>query len=154
VPSFPNGCHIAEVEIDPDTGEVRIDRYNVVDDIGTVINPLLAQAQIHGGVVQGVGQALLEDVTYDRESGQLLAGSFMDYGMPRADLMPEIKVDFSPVPSKSNPLGAKGVGEGGTVAGTPTIVNAVLDALAPLGVHQIDTPVTPQRVWRAINDVA
>jgi len=154
VPSFPNGCHIAEVEIDPDTGEVRIDRYNVVDDIGTVINPLLAQAQIHGGVVQGVGQALLEDVTYDRESGQLLAGSFMDYGMPRADLMPEIKVDFSPVPSKSNPLGAKGVGEGGTVAGTPTIVNAVLDALAPLGVRQIDTPVTPQRVWRAINDAA
>lgn len=154
VPSFPNGCHIAEVEIDTDTGEVRIDRYNVVDDIGTVINPLLAKAQIHGGVVQGVGQALLEDLTYDRESGQLLAGSFMDYGMPRADLMPEIKVDFSPVRSKSNPLGAKGVGEGGTVAGTPTIVNAILDALAPLGVQKIDTPVTPQRVWNAINDAA
>lgn len=154
VPSFPNGCHIAEVEIDAETGEVRIDRYNVVDDIGTVINPLLAQAQIHGGVVQGVGQALLEDVTYDRESGQLLAGSFMDYGMPRADTMPEIKVDFSPVRSKSNPLGAKGVGEGGTVAGTPAIVNAILDALAPLGVRQIDTPVTPLRVWNAINGAA
>ena len=152
VPSFPNGCHIAEVEIDPETGETRIDRYNVVDDIGTVINPLLAQAQIHGGVVQGVGQALLEDVAYDRDSGQLLAGSFMDYGMPRADTMPEIKVDFSPVRSKSNPLGAKGVGEGGTVAGTPAIVNAILDALAPLGVRQIDTPVTPLRVWNAIND--
>ncbi len=151
VPSFPNGCHIAEVELDPDTGGVRIDRYTVVDDIGTVINPLLAQAQIHGGVVQGVGQALLEDVAYDRDSGQLIAGSLMDYGLPRADLMPEINVDFSPVFSKSNPLGAKGVGEGGTVAGTPTIVNAVLDALADFGVREIDTPVTPQRVWQAIN---
>jgi carbon-monoxide dehydrogenase large subunit len=150
VPSVPNGCHIGEVEIDPDTGAVRIDRYTVVDDIGTVINPLLAQAQIHGGVVQGVGQALLEDVAYDPENGQLLAGSLMDYGVPRADLMPEINVDFSPVFSKSNPLGAKGVGEGGTVAGTPTIVNAVLDALADCGVREIDTPVTPKRIWQAI----
>jgi len=150
VPSFPNGCHIAEVEIDPDTGAVRIDRYTVVDDIGTVINPLLAQAQIHGGVVQGVGQALLEDVAYDHETGQLIAGSLMDYGVPRADLMPEINVDFSPVFSKSNPIGAKGVGEGGTVAGTPTIVNAILDALAEYNVREIDTPVTPQRVWQAI----
>ena len=115
-----------------------------------MINPLLAQAQIHGGVVQGVGQALLEDVAYDPESGQLLAGSLMDYGVPRADLMPEINVDFSPVFSKSNPLGAKGVGEGGTVAGTPTIVNAILDALAEYGVREIDTPVTPQRIWQAI----
>ncbi|MEP4379241.1 MAG: xanthine dehydrogenase family protein molybdopterin-binding subunit [Alphaproteobacteria bacterium] len=154
VPSFPNGCHIAEVEIDPDTGAVRIDRYTVVDDIGTVINPLLAQAQIHGGVVQGVGQALLEDVAYDPESGQLLAGSLMDYGVPRADLMPEINVDFSPVFSKSNPIGAKGVGEGGTVAGTPTIVNAVLDALAEYDVREIDTPVTPQKVWQAIRKSA
>ena len=150
VPSFPNGCHIAEVEIDPDTGAVRIDRYTVVDDIGTVINPLLAQAQIHGGVVQGVGQALLEDVAYDPETGQLLAGSLMDYGVPRADLMPQINVDFSPVFSKSNPIGAKGVGEGGTVAGTPTIVNAILDGLAEYNVREIDTPVTPQRVWQAI----
>ncbi len=152
VPSFPNGCHIAEVEIDPDTGAVRIDRYTVVDDIGTVINPLLAQAQIHGGVVQGVGQALLEDVAYDPDSGQLIAGSLMDYGVPRADLMPEINVDFSPVFSKSNPLGAKGVGEGGTVAGTPTIVNAILDGLAEYNVREIDTPVTPQRVWQAIQN--
>lgn len=150
VPSFPNGCHIAEVEIDPDTGAVRIDRYTVVDDIGTVINPLLAQAQIHGGVVQGVGQALLEDVAYDPETGQLLAGSLMDYGVPRADLMPEINVDFSPVFSKSNPIGAKGVGEGGTVAGTPVIVNAILDGLAEYDIREIDTPVTPQRVWQAI----
>jgi len=101
--------------------------------------------------VQGVGQALLEDLVYDRDSGQLVAGSFMDYGMPRADTMPEIKVDFSPVRSKSNPIGAKGVGEGGTVAGTPTVVNAILDALAPMGVEAIDTPVTPQRVWSALN---
>ena len=151
VPSFPNGCHISEVEIDPETGTVKIDRYSVVDDIGTVINPLLAQAQIHGGVVQGVGQALLEDLCYDRNTGQLLAGSFMDYGMPRADAMPDIKVEFSPVPSLSNPLGAKGVGEGGTVASTPSIVNAVLDALHPLGVKCIDTPVTPHRVWNSIN---
>lgn len=154
VPSFPNGCHIAEVEIDTDTGAVRIDRYTVVDDIGTVINPLLAQAQIHGGVVQGVGQALVEDVAYDPDSGQLIAGSLMDYGVPRADMMPEINVDFSPVFSKSNPIGAKGVGEGGTVAGTPTIVNAVLDGLADMGVREIDTPVTPQRVWNAIRDAS
>ncbi len=151
VPSFPNGCHIAEVEVDPDTGAVTIDRYTVVDDIGTVINPLLAQGQIHGGVAQGVGQALLEDVAYERESGQLIAGSLMDYGVPRADTLPNINVDFSPVFSKSNPIGAKGVGEGGTVAGTPTVVNAVIDALAPLGVEAIETPVTPQRVWQALN---
>ena len=154
VPSFPNGCHIAEVEVDSETGEVIIDRYSVVDDIGTVINPLLARAQIHGGVVQGVGQALMEDLYYDRTSGQLLSGSFMDYGMPRADVMPDIKVEFNPVRSKSNPIGAKGVGEGGTVASTPTIVNAILDALKSLGVTRIDTPVTSKRIWEAINSVA
>ncbi len=150
VPSFPNGCHICEVEVDPDTGAVQIDRYTVVDDIGTVINPLLAQGQIHGGVVQGVGQALVEDMAYDRESGQLLSGSLMDYGVPRADMMPPISVDFSPVESKSNPLGVKGVGEGGTVAGTPTVINAIVDALAPLGVTDIGLPATPEKVWQAI----
>lgn len=154
VPSFPNGCHICEVEVDTDTGAVTIDRYAVVDDIGTVINPMLAQAQIHGGVVQGVGQALFEDVAYDPESGQLIAGSLMDYAVPRADAMPQIAVDFSPVPSKSNPIGAKGVGEGGTVAGTPAVISAILDALAPLGVTSIDTPATPQRVWHAIRSAA
>jgi len=127
MPSFPNGCHICELEIDPETGEVKPDRYTVVDDIGTVINPLLAKGQIQGGVAQGAGQALLEDVIYDRESGQLLTGTLMDYGIPRADTMPAISIDFSPVPSTTNPLGAKGVGEGGTVASTPTVMNAILD---------------------------
>ena len=150
VPSFPNGCHICEVEVDPETGAVTIDRYSVVDDIGTVINPLLAQGQIHGGVVQGVGQALVEDMAYDPDNGQLLSGSLMDYGVPRADMMPEILVDFSPVESLSNPLGVKGVGEGGTVAGTPTVINAIVDALAPLGVTDIGLPATPEKVWQAI----
>ncbi len=150
VPSFPNGCHICEVEVDPDTGAVTIERYSVVDDIGTVINPLLAQGQIHGGVVQGAGQALVEDVAYDPDSGQLLSGSLMDYGIPRADMMPDILVDFSPVESLSNPLGVKGVGEGGTVASTPTVINAIVNALAPLGVTDIALPATPETVWQAI----
>ncbi|MCZ6454854.1 MAG: molybdopterin-dependent oxidoreductase, partial [Alphaproteobacteria bacterium] len=150
VPSFPNGCHICEVEVDPDTGAVTIERYSVVDDIGTVINPMLAQGQIHGGVVQGVGQALVEDMAYDRENGQLLSGSLMDYGVPRADMMPDILVDFSPVESLSNPIGVKGVGEGGTVAGTPAVINAIVDALAPLGVTDIGLPATPEKVWQAI----
>src|SRR5438132_12287971 len=123
LPSFPNGCHICEVEIDPETGEAALDRYTVVDDIGTVINPLLAKRQIHGGVAQGAGQALYEDVVYARESGQLLTGTLMDYGIPRADTVPQVNVDFSPVPSTTNPLRAKGVGEGGTGASTPTLMN-------------------------------
>jgi carbon-monoxide dehydrogenase large subunit len=149
VPSFPNGCHICEVEIDPDTGWVAVDRYTTVDDCGTVINPLLAKGQIHGGVAQGAGQALLEEVVYDRD-GQLLTGSLMDYGIPRADTLPPFTVDFSPVPSPTNPLGAKGVGEGGAVAGTPTVMNAILDALAALGVGDVPMPATPERIWRAL----
>jgi aerobic carbon-monoxide dehydrogenase large subunit len=152
MPSFPNGCHICEVEIDPETGETALDRYTVVDDIGIVINPLLARGQIQGGVAQGAGQALLEDVIYDRESGQLLTGTLLDYGIPRADTMPAISIDFSPVPSTTNPLGAKGVGEGGTVASTPTVMNAILDALAPLGVTDVPMPATPERVWRAVQE--
>jgi aerobic carbon-monoxide dehydrogenase large subunit len=152
MPSFPNGCHICELEIDPETGEVTLDRYTVVDDIGTVINPLLAKGQIQGGVAQGVGQALIEDVVYDRESGQLLTGTLMDYGIPRADMLPAISIDFSPVPSTTNPLGAKGVGEGGTVASTPTVMNAILDALAPLGVTDVPMPATPERIWRALQE--
>jgi aerobic carbon-monoxide dehydrogenase large subunit len=150
LPSFPNGCHICELDIDPETGAVELDRYTVVDDCGTVINPLLAKGQIMGGVAQGAGQALLEDVVYDGDSGQLLTGTLMDYGIPRADTVPSITIDFSPVPSNTNPLGVKGVGEGGTVASTPTVMNAILDALAPLGVADVPMPATPERVWRAI----
>src|SRR5438477_235767 len=152
VPSFPNGCHICEVEIDPETGAVTLDRYTVVDDIGTVVNPLLARGQIMGGVAQGAGQALLEDVIHDRDSGQLLTGSLMDYGIPRAENLPDIAIDFSPVPSLSNPLGIKGVGEGGTVASTPTVMNAILDALASLGVTDVPMPATPERIWRAVRE--
>ncbi|MBO0737412.1 MAG: xanthine dehydrogenase family protein, partial [Alphaproteobacteria bacterium] len=153
-PTFPNGCHICELEIDPETGEVSLDRYTVVDDIGTVINPLLAKGQIQGGVAQGAGQALCEDVVYERDSGQLLTGSLMDYGIPRADTLPRVTVDFSPVPSTTNPLGAKGVGEGGTVASTPTVMNAILDALAPLGVMDVPMPAVPEHIWRAMREHA
>lgn len=149
-PSFPNGCHICEVEVDPETGAVQLERYAVVDDIGLVVNPLLARGQIHGGVAQGAGQALGEDVIYDSESGQLLTGSLLDYRMPRADDLPAVSVEFSPVPSLSNPLGIKGVGEGGTVAATPTVMTAILDALAPLGISDIPMPATPERIWKAI----
>ena len=154
VPSFPNDRHICEVEIDPEAGETALDRYTVVDDIGTVINPLLAKGQIQGGVAQGAGQALIEDVVYDRDSGQLLTGTLLDYGIPRADMLAPISIDFSPVPSTTNPLGAKGVGEGGTVASTPTVMNAILDALAPLGVLDLPMPATPERIWRAIRERA
>src|SRR5260370_317319 len=153
VPSFPNGCHIGEVEIDTETGEATLDRYSVVDDIGTVINPLLAKGQIQGGVAQGAGQAISEDVVYDRDTGQLLTRTLMDYAIPRTDTLPPIAVDFSPAPSTTNPWGVKGVGEGGTVASTPTVMNAILDALAPLGVTDVPMPATPERIWRAIRKV-
>jgi aerobic carbon-monoxide dehydrogenase large subunit len=148
--TFPNGCQICEVEIDPETGAVRIVRHTVVDDVGRMVNPMLVKGQIHGGVVQGLGQALFEDLTYDAETGQLLAGSFMDYAMPRAEDVPLFTVDSHEVPTAVNPLGAKGVGEAGTVGALPALVNAVNDALAPLGVRHLDMPVTPARVWQAI----
>ena len=140
--TYPNGCHVCEVEIDPDTGALEIVHYVVVDDVGTVINPLGLKGQIHGGVAQGLGQALMEQVVYDRESGQMLTGSFMDYAMPRADTMPSMEITSNPVPTKRNPLGAKGAGEAGTVGALPAIVNAVIDALAPLGVKSLDMPAT------------
>ena len=152
VSSFPNGCHICELEIDPDTGAVVIDRYTVVDDVGTVINPLLVKGQIQGGVAQGAGQALLEEVVYDHDNGQLLTGTLLDYSIPRADVLPAITIDFSPVPSTTNPLGVKGAGEGGTVASTPVVMNAILEALAPLGITDLPMPATPERIWRAIRD--
>jgi carbon-monoxide dehydrogenase large subunit len=148
-PSFPNGCHICEVEVDPETGAVALDRYTVVDDLGRVVNPLLAQGQVMGGVAQGAGQALAEAILYE-ESGQMLTGSLLDYAVPRAADLPAFTVAFSPVPSPSNPLGVKGVGEGGAVAATPCVINAILDALAPLGVADLAMPATPARVWQAI----
>ncbi|ASP22680.1 carbon monoxide dehydrogenase large chain [Antarctobacter heliothermus] len=144
--SYPNGCHVAEVEIDPETGEVICDRFNVVDDFGNLINPMLAEGQVHGGVVQGIGQALTERVVYD-EDGQLLTASFMDYAMPRADSVPMIGFDFEPVPSTANPMGMKGCGEAGTVGALAAVSNAVQDAVWDRGIRQVDMPFTPQRVW-------
>ncbi len=148
--TWPNGCHVCEAEVDPDTGEVTLAAYTIVDDVGTVINPVTLKGQIHGGVAQGVGQALMEQVVYDPDSGQLLTASFMDYAMPRADTLPDMHIESAPVPTKLNPLGAKGAGEAGTVGALPAAMNAVLDALAPLGVRDLDMPASPERVWRAI----
>jgi carbon-monoxide dehydrogenase large subunit len=148
--TWPNGCHVCEVEIDPDTGAVALVSYVIVDDVGTVINPVTLKGQIHGGVAQGVGQALMEEVVYDPESGQLLTASFMDYAMPRADTLPDMHIESHPVPTKLNPLGAKGAGEAGTVGALPAVVNAVMSALAPLGVRQLDMPASAARVWQAI----
>jgi carbon-monoxide dehydrogenase large subunit len=150
--TYPNGSHVCEVEIDPDTGALDIVNYIVVDDVGTVVNPLGLHGQIHGGVAQGLGQALMEAVVYDRESGQMLSGSFMDYSMPRADTMPYMHIESNPVPTKRNPLGAKGAGEAGTVGALPAIVNAAVDALAPLGVTSLDMPATSQRIWQAMRE--
>jgi carbon-monoxide dehydrogenase large subunit len=150
-PTFPNGCHACELEVDPDTGEVWIDRYAVVDDVGMVINPMICHGQIEGALAQGIGQALMENVVFDAESGQMLSASFMDYAMPRAaDLPAHYELDFIDVPAKTNPLGVKGIGEAGCVGAPPAVMNAILDALATLGVEHLDMPATPHRVWRAI----
>ena len=149
-PNYPNGCQVCEVEVDPQTGAVTIERLAAVDDLGMIINPMICEGQIVGGTVQGAGQALFEGVTYDQSSGQLLTGSFVDYGMPRAGDFPDIASEMVEIPAKTNPLGIKGVGESGTIGAPPTIVNAVLDALRPLGVSSIDMPLTPLRVWQAI----
>ena len=150
--TFPNGCHVCEVEIDPDTGAVDLQSYLVIDDVGTVINPLTLAGQIHGGVAQGVGQILMEQVVYDPESGQLLTASFMDYCMPRADDMCNMRICRNPVPTEGNPLGAKGAGEAGCVGAMPAVMNAIMHALEPLGVHDLDMPATGDRIWRAIRD--
>jgi carbon-monoxide dehydrogenase large subunit len=147
--SFPNGAHVAEVEIDPETGVAALQRYTAVDDFGVLVNPMLVSGQVHGGVAQGIGQALMEATRYDR-SGQLLSGSFMDYTMPRAETIPPIAVDYHPVPATTNPLGVKGCGEAGVTGALPAVINAVLDALAPRGVRQIDMPATPERIWMAL----
>jgi carbon-monoxide dehydrogenase large subunit len=149
VNNYPNGCHICEVEIDLETGETEIARYSVVDDVGTVLNPMLLHGQIHGGVAQGVGQVLMEDIHFDA-SGQLVTASFMDYAMPRAHNLSAIQVESNPVPTKTNPLGTKGAGEAGCVGALPAVVNAVVDALAEFGVRHIEMPATSERIWRAM----
>src|SRR6266851_2543497 len=149
--AFPNGCHIAEVEVDPDTGMVEVVRYTFVNDFGVVINPLLVDGQAHGGIVQGIGQALRERTVYD-DDGQLLTGSYMDYAMPRADDAPFFVHEFHPVPATTNPLGAKGCGEAGCAGALPSVMNALVDALSEFGIRHIDMPATPERVWRAIRN--
>jgi carbon-monoxide dehydrogenase large subunit len=147
--AFPNGCHIAEVEIDPETGVVAIVKYTMVNDFGVIVNPLLVEGQAHGGVVQGIGQALMERVVFD-EDGQFLTGSFTDYALPRASDAVMFDIGSHPVPAKTNPLGAKGCGEAGCAGSLPAVMNAVVDALSEYGIRHIDMPATPFKVWQAI----
>jgi carbon-monoxide dehydrogenase large subunit len=149
--TFPNGCHICEVEIDPDTGHVAIVKYTMVGDFGVVVNPMIVEGQVHGGVVQGIGQCLLERTVYG-DDGQLTTGSFMDYAMPRADDAPSFVYDERPTPATTNPLGVKGCGEAGCAGSMTSIMNAVVDALRPLGINHIDMPASPLRVWKAIQE--
>ena len=148
--SYPNGCHVAEVEVDPDTGSVELTRYTVVHDSGVVLNPMIVEGQLHGGLAQGVGQALLEEARFDSETGQPLTGTLMDYAVPRADDLPSFTITLDGIPTATNPLGVKGCGESGASGAPPAIMNALIDALAPLGVRHIDMPATPERVWQAI----
>ena len=149
--SFPSGAHVAEVEVDPDTGAVQVLAYYAVDDCGRVINHVLLEGQVHGGIVQGLGQGMGEQAVYDA-SGQLLTATFMDYTMPRADEQPSMTLRDHPVPSPNNPLGVKGAGEAGTTGAVPTVSNAVIDALRPLGIHHLEFPFSPSRVWAAIRE--
>ena len=148
--AWPNGCHVVEVEIDPETGHVTVLRYTVVNDFGNIINPLIVTGMVHGGIAQGAGQALFEDMIYDDESGQLLTGSFMDYTLPKADDLCDVTLSFNEIPTETNPLGVKGCGEADTIGAHPAIMNAVIDALSARGITELDCPATPQRVWRAI----
>jgi aerobic carbon-monoxide dehydrogenase large subunit len=149
--AFPSGAHVAEVEIDPETGALDLVSYVAVDDCGNQINPTIVAGQLHGGVMQGIGQAIGEHAVYDQATGQLLSGSFMDYFMPHAFDLPAMSLHDHGVPSPNNPLGAKGAGEAGTTGAVPTVANAVHDALAPLGIHHIDMPYSPHRLWQAIH---
>ena len=151
--TFPNGCHIAEIEVDPETGVVTLERYTVVDDYGRLINPMMTKGQVQGGVAQGIGQALFEHTVYDAGSGQLLSGSLMDYTLPRADDLPPFDITLAELPTSANPLGVKGSGQAGCIAAPQTVINAIVDALSPLGIDHIDMPATPERVWRAIRAV-
>ena len=148
---YPFGTHIAVVEVDPETAEIDLQRYAAVDDCGPLINPMIVEGQIQGGIVQGIGQTLWEGAEYDGD-GNLVTGSLMDYAIPRAESFPALELDHTVTPTTVNPLGVKGVGETGTIASTVTVYNAVMDALAPFGVQGVDMPLTPERVWRAINE--
>jgi carbon-monoxide dehydrogenase large subunit len=150
--TYPNGCHVCELEVDPDTGDVAVVRYTVVDDVGRVINPMIVHGQVQGGVAQGIGQALFERVYYDKESGQLLTGSFVDYRIARAGDLPQIVSKSHEVLCANNPIGVKGAGEGGATGAPPAVMNALLHALADVGVQHIDMPATPEVVWQAIRD--
>ena len=149
VAAFPYGCHVCEVDVDPDTGAVQIVRYAAVDDVGRAVNPMIVHGQVHGGITHGIGQALLEQVCYD-QSGQLLSGSLMDYAIAHADEVPSYLTELSEVPSPTHPLGIRPAGEGGTTPALGAVVNAIVDALAEFGVTHIEMPVTPERVWRTI----
>ncbi len=150
--TFPNGAHVCEVEVDPDTGRVSLTRYTIVDDFGVLINPLIASGQVHGGLAQGIGQALMERIRFDPENGQMLTATFMDYAVPRADDMPDVDLTFNEVPCTTNPLGVKGCGEAGAVGAFPAVTNAVVDALKPYGVTRFDGPATPETVWRHMRE--
>jgi len=150
--SYPYGAHVCEVEVDPDTGKTTLITYVAVDDVGVAVNPLIIHGQVHGGIAQGVGQALLEHAYYDPESGQMLAGSLMDYAMPRASDMVNYITELSEVPATSHPLGIRPAGEGGTVPALGVVINAVVDALSEFGVRHVEMPATPERVWRAIQN--
>jgi carbon-monoxide dehydrogenase large subunit len=148
--TFPNGAHVVEVEIDCDTGQIMLARYTAVDDYGVLVNPMIATGQAHGAIAQGTGQALLEQAVYDSASGQVIAGSLMDYALPRADDLPFYDLGFNPTRCTTNPLGVKGCGEAGAVAAFPAIANAILDALAPLGITELAGPAAPERIWRLL----
>jgi len=150
--AFPGGAHVAEVEIDRDTGQVELLRYVAVDDCGRILNHVLLDGQLHGGIVQGLGQALVEHVQYDAENGQLLTGSFMDYAMPRPEILTRVELHDHSVPSPTNPLGVKGAGEAGTTGALPAVANAVIDALRPFGINHLDFPFSSARVWKAMHD--
>jgi carbon-monoxide dehydrogenase large subunit len=147
--TFPNGCHVAEVEVDPDTGEVKVITYTSVDDCGNVLNPMIVEGQVHGALAAGLGQALLEHVRYDADGGQLITGSFMDYAMPRAADMPAIRDAFHPVPATTNPLGVKGVGEAATTAAIATVMSAIANAIPTAAAARLEMPATPEKVWKA-----
>ncbi|HKD98806.1 MAG TPA: molybdopterin cofactor-binding domain-containing protein, partial [Micromonosporaceae bacterium] len=148
--SFPHGTHLCAVDVDTETGETSIRRYVAVDDVGKVVNPLIVEGQVHGGVVQGIAQALFEEAVFD-DNGNLMTGTFVDYTLPSAADLPHLTTDRTESPAPGHPLGVKGVGEAGTIASTPAVVNAIVDALRPRGVNDIDMPCTPERVWRAAN---